>query len=262
MMLNSAHVVVTGASRGIGEAIADECARRGAHVTLVARNHDALAAIASRMSATAFAADLSLPGDLDGIIDRVENGVGLPVDVLVNNAGIDLTKPILRYSEQELRSIVEVNLLAPLELCRQVLPKMVARRSGHIVNISSMAGVAGFPGLVAYASTKAGLSHFSRVVRQDLKGSGVNVTAVEIGPIPTDMLDRVGDYPPTRHAFARLRRMHLLPEVPRDVVARAIADAVEKQRAHVWLPKRAGLFPFLGGLPQRFVDAVIHNIGP
>ncbi|MFM7536450.1 MAG: SDR family NAD(P)-dependent oxidoreductase [Acidimicrobiales bacterium] len=260
MQLRGTHVVVTGASRGIGEAIADELARRGAVLTVVARTAAALAPIAGRTGATVVPADLGTASGRDGLIARIEQAAGRPVEVLVNNAGIEVTKPLVDHSENDLTAIVEVNLHAPMELTRQVLPGMLARGAGHVVNVSSMASAGGFPGMSSYCATKAGLSQFTRVLRQDLKGTKVALTGVEIGPIPTDMLAGVDAYPPVKAAFDRFERLQLMPQVPREVVARETADAIERNRRYVWLPKRAGLFPLLTSLPQRIVDPLIRDL--
>jgi short-subunit dehydrogenase len=260
MQLHGTHVVVTGASRGIGEAIADELARRGAVLTVVARSTAALAPVAARTGATAVAADLGTGAGRDRLIERIEQAAGRPVEVLVNNAGIEVTKPLVAHTPADLAAIVEVNLHAPMELTRQALVGMLARNAGHVVNVSSMASAGGFPGMSSYCATKAGLSQFTRVLRQDLKGTAVQLTGVEIGPIPTDMLAAVDAHPPVKAAFARLERLRLMPQVPREVVARETADAIETQRRYVWLPRRAGLFPLLSSLPQRIVEPLIRDL--
>ena len=134
---------------------------------------------------------------------------------------------------------------------------MEGRGRGHVVNVSSMASSAAFPGMSLYASTKAGLSNFHRVLRTEMKGSPVGLTIVEIGPIPTEMLDRVYAHPPTEHGFRRLRRLQLMPEIPRERVARGVVDAVEKGRDSVRYPKRAMLFSWLTAAPQRIVDVIV-----
>ena len=123
-----------------------------------------------------------------------------------------------------------------------------------MVNVSSMASSAGFVGMSLYCSTKAGLSNFHRVLRTEMRGSGIGLTVVEIGPTPTDMLDRVYRYPPTERGFRRFRRLQLMPEVSRERVAHSIVDAVELGRRAVRHPRRAAAFPWLTSTPQRIVD--------
>ena len=176
MEIMNAHVVVTGASRGIGAAIAREMHKRGATVTVVARSADALAALADEIDGHALAADLTDRGELEGLIARAE--AHAPVDVLVNNAGIDEAGLFWEMDADGLRRLIDLNVTAAMELTRQALPGMVERGRGQIVNISSMASVAVFPGLTAYSASKAALSHFSAGLRADLKGLPVGVTNV------------------------------------------------------------------------------------
>jgi uncharacterized protein len=258
MKLANAHCLVTGASRGIGEAIARELASRGARVTCVARDTAAIERLAAEIGGTSITADLADPSQVASLIDWATAMTG-PVDVLVNNAGIDVTKPFQQATAAEIDRIHQINLVAPIQLCRQVIPTMI-ESGGHIVNVSSMASAGGFPGLALYCSTKAGLSHFTRVVRQDLKHTNVGLTAVEIGPVPTDMLNGM-EFQPTIQSFARLRRMQLMPNVTVGRIAKATADAIEKEKRSVWLPTRAAVFPILSGLPQRIVEPLLWKIG-
>ncbi len=242
MEINGTTWVVTGASAGIGEAIATEAHARGARVIGVARREG-----------SDVRADLGDPAQVDGLVDRIEAEHG-PVDVWVNNAGIETVGALVDASADDVRTIHQLNLLTPIELCRQVVPRMVERGRGHLVNVSSMASSAGFDGMSLYCSTKAGLSNFHRVLRKELDDTPIGTTVVEIGPIPTDMLDRVYAHPPTERGFRRLRRMQLMPEVPRERIAESVVDAVEKGRRTVRHPRRAAAFPWLTSTPQRVVD--------
>ena len=158
-------VLVTGASRGIGLATAEAFHAEGARLVLVARDTDALHAAAARFGATALPADLTDPAALEGLIDRAG-----PVDILVNNAGMDITKPLWEHSAEELRMIMQLNLLTAMELTRQALPGMIARKRGRIVNVSSLSGVVSLPGYASYGASKAGLTHFTSCLNADLRG--------------------------------------------------------------------------------------------
>jgi short-subunit dehydrogenase len=114
--------------------------------------------------------------------------------------------------------------------------------------------------MTLYCSSKAGLSGFHRVLRHEMKGSYIGMTLVEIGPIPTDMLASVKGLRAAERMFSRLRRLQLLPEVPRERVAEAVCDAVERNTANVCLPKRAKIYPLLVGLPQQIVNLITTNI--
>jgi uncharacterized protein len=259
MELQGKRVLITGASRGIGEALAVAFAGAGARVALVARSEGPLKELASRLGGTAHPADLFDPETVDGLIARVEADGG-PIDVLVNNAGIDIAGDFVTAPPAELEQIYRLNLITPVQLTRHVLPGMLQRGVGHIVNMSSMAGSAAFPGLAAYSSTKAGLTHFTSGLRADLKGKPVGTTVVELGPIPTDMRDHVFEYKPTADSFKRSYRLQLLVDVPKEIVAADVVDAVQKNRRHVRRPKRAALFPLLAEAPRRMVELLLTGV--
>src|SRR5947207_3307297 len=160
MELRGKRVVVTGASRGIGEMLTRRFAAAGAAVALVARSADTIAKLAADLGGTAHPADLGDSKQVATLINHIEDEAG-PIDVLVNNAGIDIESAFWDQTADDLARIVQINLLAPMELCRQVIPRMLRRGRGHIVNVSSYAASGHYPGLVAYATTKAGLSHFT-----------------------------------------------------------------------------------------------------
>jgi short-subunit dehydrogenase len=252
-------VLITGASRGIGEAIARGCAAAEAKVALVARSEGRLSQLAGELGGTFTVADLGDPQSVNGLVGRVEDDGG-PVDVLVNNAGVDHVGAFAEMSGAELEQIYRVNLMSPAELCRQVLPGMLERGRGHIVNISSLSGAAVFPGLVPYSSTKAGLNQLTAGLRADLKGRPVGTTLVELGPIPTEMLSNVDSYLPTQASFQRFYRLQILVDIPRETVAKAVVDAILGNRRHVRFPRRAAINAILAETPRRFVELVLTGV--
>src|SRR5581483_4335622 len=259
MELNGTRVLVTGASRGIGEALARRFAAAGAKVALVARSAEAIEKLAADLGGTAHPADLADPAQVATLIQRVEDEAG-PIDVLVNNAGIDLADALWNHSAEEVQRIVQVNLTTPIELCRQVIPGMLDRGAGHIVNISSLSACGLYPGLTAYSTTKAGLSHFTAGLRADLKKLPVNTTLVEMAGVPTEMLEHVGNYKPTDNSFQRSYRLHLVTDTPLDTLVDATVDAVRKNRRHVRFPKRAVLFPLLSEAPRRMTELLLVGV--
>lgn len=260
MDLNGAHVLITGASRGIGAGLARRFAAGGAHVSLVARSAEALAALAAETGGTAIAADLLDPAAVDGLVARAEAAAGAPVDILVNNAGIDLTQGLFDYSHQELADIATLNLVVPMELTRQAVPGMIARGRGHIVNMSSMAGTAVLPGMAPYAATKSALTHFTSGLRAELRGLPVRTTVAEVGLVGTDMRESVIAYPPTAAGFRRLYRLRLLPDTPVDRLCDAVVAAVRADRRHVRLPRRASLFSMLPEAPRRMLELILTGV--
>lgn len=258
MQIRDRHVVVTGASRGIGAAIAREFASRGARVTLVARSERPLAELAQVIDGKALPADLFDPEQVNSLVARAEELAG-PIDVLINNAGMETTKSIFDTTEQDISDLLRLNLEVPIQLTRLVLPGMRDRRRGHVLNLSSMAANGGFGGMSVYSASKAGLSHFTRIVRRDLKGTGVGVTNLEVGPVPTELLANL-TYPPAMKSFARFRRIQLMPNVAPERVARYAVNAVEDGKRAVWLPRRAFLFGALTGAPQRIAEPFLIGI--
>src|SRR3954447_24642936 len=260
MELHGKRVLITGASRGIGDVLARRFTAAGAQAALVASSADAIAKLAADLGGTAHPADLADPAQVATLINHVEDEAG-PIDVLVNNAGVAPTSGAVQdWTREELEQIYRVNLLSPAELCRQVIPRMLRRGEGHLVNISSMAGVGVFPGLTAYSSTKAGLTQFPAGLRADLKKLPIGTTVVELGPIPTEMLSHVGDYRPTEDSFNRFYRLGLLADVSRETVADEVIAAVEKGHRHVRIPKRAVLFPMLTEAPRRITEMLLAGV--
>ena len=185
--LTNATAVVTGGSRGIGPYIAEALAGRGARVALVARNEAELDASAARLAESG-AEVVPVPADImcaeqrRGLIEVVERRLG-PVDVPVNNAGGDLQREFHNLTEDELHGVLELNLSSAILLTRLILPGMLERGRGHVVNVSSMAGRLSFPYSEAYAAAKDGLIGFTRVLRADYRSRGVSASSLILGPV-------------------------------------------------------------------------------
>ncbi len=259
MDLTGKRVLITGASRGIGEALAVRFAGAGARVALVARSAAPLEALAGRLGGTAHPTDLGDPAQVDGLVDRVESEGG-PVDVIVNNAGIDRTGDFATQQAGDIEAVYRLNLLTPVELCRQAVPRMLARGHGQIVNISSLSGLAPFPGMALYSSSKAGLSAFTAGLRLDLRGTPILTTLVELGPVRTALLDSVNTYGPTRASFERSYRTGMMVDTPVAKATAAIVNAVTRGRQYVVLPKRAIPVALLAQAPRRSVRTFLTGI--
>lgn len=259
MHIAGAHVLLTGATGTIGTALAHRLRDGGARVTLLARTPTALQDLALATGGTAFPADLCDRDTLRGLVDRIEAKDG-PVDILVNNAAADTVGQFTDLTADDLRRTIDLNLTAPLELCRQVLPGMIARGSGHLVNISSLAGVATFPGLAVYGGSKAGLTHATSGLRADLRENQIGTLAVEIGPVASEMMDRVAHHRPSAAAFERVLRLRLLTMLDPQVVARRIVAAIEQDRPHLRLPRRAAPVAAVTGTPRALARIVLSGI--
>jgi short-subunit dehydrogenase len=185
--LKEATAIVTGGSRGIGPHIAAALAERGARIALVARSQPELEATARKLRETgaqvvAITADVTSADDRCRIIDSVARELG-PVDVLVNNAGGDPQREFHNLTEEDIEAVLDLNLTSAVILSRLVLPSMLERQHGHIVNVSSMAGRTSFPFTEAYAAAKDGLIGFNRVLRGDYRRRGVSGSALILGPV-------------------------------------------------------------------------------
>lgn len=262
MELSGKRVVVTGASRGIGRGLAEAFAGRGAQLALVARNGAELGALAERLGGTAYPADLGVPGARAQLAERLL-GDG-PVDVLVNNAGVSHVGHVLSRTNAQLREVIELNLVAPIELCLAVLPGMIDRGQGRIVNVSSMAAAAVPPGLAFYGASKAGLSQFTAGLRQDIRVPGVGFTLVEIGSVDTEMDAASRHYGPIKAMTEQSARSPVpLDSVMKvEDVAATIVDAVVHDRDAVRLPWTMAWASVLTQIPRSALAWAFRSIDP
>jgi 3-oxoacyl-[acyl-carrier protein] reductase len=179
--------LVTGGSRGIGAAIARELATAGARVAVNYRSgKEAAEEIASEIGGVAVAANVGDPEEAKGLVERVESELG-DVDVLVNNAGTTRDTLIARMSDEEWEEVIETNLRGTFNTCRAVVRKMLRRRSGAIVNLTSVVGIHGNPGQANYAASKAGIIGLTKALARELGSRGVRVNAVAPGYIATEL---------------------------------------------------------------------------
>lgn len=219
--------LVTGASSGIGAAVVRRFRQEGLEVHALARNAAALAALAAETGCIAHAIDVCDREAIARLLATVQ------VDILVNNAGVDRPRKFLEAEAEDIDLLVDVNLRAVLHLCRLIVPGMVARDRGHVVNISSIAAAYNFGGNSTYHATKAAVSMLSSQLRIDAFGKRVRVTEICPGRVATDIFAHVhGDTPETR---ARFLDGFELPEAKdvADAIAFAIAAPVAVNIGHI-----------------------------
>ncbi len=190
-------VIITGASAGIGWAAARLFAAEGSRVVLVARREKVLVEVQQELSTypadiLTIAADVSQDTEMDTLVKKVQNTFGR-VDILVNNAGLAYSGFLQDMNPERLRHMVDVNLYGPIRLTQLILPTLLRQGSGHIINVSSMAGQMAAPGMAAYAATRRGLSTFSDALRRELAGTGVRVSLVLPGWTRTEMTRAVNE---------------------------------------------------------------------
>ena len=188
--LRGRNALLTGASRGLGVHLARALAREGVNLVLAARSVDALDKVREEVASLGVDA-VSLPTDLTDteqvreLAREAERRLG-PVDILVNNAGVQLTRPFEDYPPERIELAVQVNLLAPMLVTRAVLPGMLSRGRGQVVNMSSLAGKIGLPLSAPYSATKAGLVMFTHSLRIELAGTPVGASVICPGFVAED----------------------------------------------------------------------------
>lgn len=187
-------VLITGGARGIGRAAAARFVAAGDRVAVVARPSVALDATARELGVTPLPADLTDPAACEAVAARAAEALG-PIDVLINNAGVIHRQPLVEQPLDAWDDTFAVNLRAPFLLARAVLPAMLERGSGRIVNVASIAGTLGTPRAVAYCASKWGLIGFTKALSEEVKGRGVIVTALNPGSVDTRMLAGSGFEP-------------------------------------------------------------------
>ncbi|KPF82784.1 3-oxoacyl-ACP synthase [alpha proteobacterium AAP38] len=189
--LSGKTALVTGASGGIGAAIARTLHAKGAKVALHGTKVEALDALAAELgdNAVVVPANLSDPAQVEELFKKAEAALGGAVDILVNNAGLTRDGLILRMKDDDWDSVINVNLTAGFRLSRAAVKGMMKRRWGRIIGITSVVGVTGNPGQVNYAASKAGMIGMSKALAQEVATRGITVNTVAPGMIATAMTD-------------------------------------------------------------------------
>ncbi len=224
-------VLVTGASSGIGAGLAEEFARRGATVGICARRSDRLEEVLGRCRAhqpdcRMWLADLGDSRAVDALATAAVEELG-GIDVLVNNAGMPKRRHVTRLDPATVESVMRLNYLTPVQLTLSVLPGMLERGPGQVINISAVAATLSSPGESAYDASKAALSAFSEAMAIDLWGRGVGVLVVYTGLVATELFDTPDNDPVMDAGVEPVAVDHLVG---------AVFDALERDAVQVYVP--------------------------
>lgn len=231
------HIFITGAATGIGEATIEAwlAKRPEARFTIVDKNKTSLDALCTRLGnrgidTLGIAADLTEIDKLADVVKKSRAKLG-EIDLLINNAGI---MPVGDFSAMPWQTgmlIMNLNLLAPVRLMHEVLPGMVARKSGGIINIASMAGKTILPGCSWYGASKAGIGHLSEIAGTEVEGSGVHILTVYPGPIETELASGA------RSGLEENVATKYMPVGRREILAEKIVDAYLRKQPVLAYPE-------------------------
>jgi len=238
MRIAGSRVLLTGATGGLGHAIATKFAGRGAQLVLSGRRASELDALASELGAKAVIADLSRRDDADRLLEAAGE-----VDIFVANAALPGSGPVLEFTPEQIDRALDVNLRSPIQMSRSLGEQMVARGRGHIVLVGSLSGLAATPGSGIYSATKFGLRGFAHGFGQDLQGTGVGVSMVMPGFV--------------RDAGMFAESGAKLPWLVRTVTPQQVADAIVAAVEHNRLEVRVAPAELTGGA---LVGTLIPNM--
>lgn len=240
-------VIITGASMGIGRATALALAKEGACLALASRNEEALSALADELRAQGrqvltVKTDVTQREEVEALVQQVIDAWG-HVDILISNAGEYIRAPIKELDPGLIQHSLDVNFFGGVYCVKAVLPHMLARRSGHIVFVTSMDGKIGLPPDAPYVSAKFALTGFCEVLRQELHGSGISVTNVMPGRVDTGMIEN-------------LRFTWISPKLSPESVAKAILTGIRKRSPIVIVPPMANLLYYINVFAPRLSDSL------
>ncbi|MCH7705000.1 MAG: SDR family NAD(P)-dependent oxidoreductase [Planctomycetes bacterium] len=246
-------VLITGASSGIGRACAIEFHRAGCFVVAAARSTDKLDALAMELGP-----DRAMPLTMD-VTDAADRAAGIAavrkrfgrIDVLINNAGWASFSSVMRMPEEHMHRMIALNLVAPIALTRAVLPEMIERASGQIINVSSVVGHQCIPRMTVYSATKAALTSFTTGLRMELVGSGVDVLLVAPGSTDTPFFDVAAS---VDVKTVRLAQHQYTPER----VAKAVVRSSRRRRREVTLTAAGKLAVVVRRVSHRLADYAMY----
>ena len=254
--------IVTGASRGIGVAIAERLARRGVRLALVARSAEELRRVSGVLAETgaevlAIPADVTDPAARAQVVAETLQAFGA-IDLLINNAGVVSPSAYERLSPEEIDQQIAINLAAPMALTRLVLPLMLERDRGHVVNVASLGGLLGIGWGEPYSATKHGLVGFTRAMRVSCRVSRSRVSASVVCP---GFVDRVGMYVDSVREHGREAPFALGTSSP-EAVAAAVVRAIERDAPEIIVSSRPiRLLLMLGAISPRLGEWLCRKLG-
>jgi uncharacterized protein len=252
------HVAITGASSGIGASLARELSQAGHSLTLVARRGDLLRELAASLPGKTHVAvhDLADLPRATAWIAAAEDALG-PIDVLINNAGVQIVAPTAEVDPVRGEELLAIDLLAPLRLTQAVLPSMLRRGTGTIVDVASMAALAPTPGMTHYNAAKGGLAAASEALRGELRGTGVHVVTVYPGIIASTAMAKsaMAKYGPSK-------AISMFPTGSEEVLAVLVHRAIVRRQARVIYPRSGALSRWFPGATRWLVDRLTPKLTP
>ena len=250
------HVLLTGGSRGIGPVIAEALAERGAHIALAARSEEGLRNVVKSLGkyevkTLAVPVDLAQSTHLHKLITTVIDKFGT-LDILINNAGLETEGAYVDLTWEAIQENIEVNLMAPMALTHLVLPHMLDRKQGHIVNIASTGAKSGNAYAAVYCGAKAGLAEWTRALRLELEGSGVHFSTIFPGYVTeVGMFARFHKTPPAT-----------IGSCTPSQVARAVVRAIESEKVELIVNSSPARLLFtLSEISPSLGDWLMHKLG-
>lgn len=252
--LQNKTILVTGASSGLGRSFANECAKKGNQVFAAARSINKLKSLQNEEGSgriIAVETDIRDSGSVQRLFEMIDQS-SKRIDLVINNASIGHNNRIQEIDLEEAHQIVLTNLLGTIMITREAIRRMLNYGNGHIAFVSSLAGKLAFPNLSVYSATKFGIEGFAEAAREELKGTGIDVTVIRPGIMDTNFFETAG-----MTEFARDMKDKM--QNP-DKVALQALKAVEQNEADITIGNDKRFMPFLKHLPLAIARKLLPYI--